>query len=496
MDLLNIAYVWIGTAIGLAMGAMPGLTVTMTVVLVVSLTFGWDMMQALALILGAFTGAVTGGSFSAITMNIPGTAAAVATTFDGYPLHKRGETTTAIGTALFVSLIGGVGGSLVLSILGPILGNVALKFGSQEYFLITLWGLTLVSVLSKGAFLKGMIAACIGLFVGMIGMDPITGLMRFTFDSPLLSSGVNFVVAMIGLFGMKEVFVQLGSKSGFHAELPSYQIRALIPKWSNIKKVAKVMCWSGPIGFIIGLLPGTGGDIGALTAYGVTKQVLKNPSRPLGEGAIEGIGATETANNGAIGGAMATMLSLGIPGDSVTAVIMGSFYLHGLLPGPTFQVNHPQYFYPIVGFIVIGQIAACILGVLGANLMLRLLRFPRWFLIPFITVLCIIGTYSLQNNISDVLFMVCFGLVGYVFERAHYPVAPIILAIILGPIMETSLRQGLINTGSVQAFAFSLVSRPLSLVFLVLLIASFVLQARLSRVELAPAAQAGGEKDP
>jgi putative tricarboxylic transport membrane protein len=494
MDLINIFWVWVGAAIGLVMGALPGLTVTMTVVLVVSLTFGWDMMQALAFILGAFTGAVTGGSLSAITMNIPGTAAAVATTFDGYPMHRRGETTTAISTAFFVSLIGGVGGSLVLALLAPILGGVALKFGSQEYFLITLWGLTLVSVLSKGAFFKGMIAACIGLFIGMIGMDPITGLMRFTFDAPLLSGGVNFVVAMIGLFGMKEVFVQLGSKTGFHAEVASYKLTALLPKWSNIKKVAKVMCWSGPIGFIIGLLPGTGGDIGALTAYGVTKQVLKNPSRPLGTGAIEGVGASETANNAAIGGAVATMLTLGIPGDSVTAVIMGSFYLHGLLPGPTFQINHPQYFYPIVGFIIIGQIAACVLGVLGANLMLRMLRFPRWFLIPFIAVLCIIGTYALQNNISDVLFMVCFGLMGYIFERANYPVAPIILAIILGPIMETSLRQGLINTGSVQAFAFSLVSRPISLTCLVLIIISFVLQARLSKIEL-PTTQAGEKKD-
>ena len=390
-------------------------------------------------------------------------------------------------------MIGGVAGSLVLAVLAPILGSVALQFGSQEYFLITLWGLTLVSVLSKGAFFKGMIAACIGLFIGMIGMDPITGLMRFTFDNPLLGSGINFVVAMIGLFGMKEVFVQLGSKSGFHIEVAKYKIRALLPKWSNIKKVVKVMCWSGPIGFIIGLLPGTGGDIGALTAYGVTKQVLKNPSRPLGTGAIEGIGATETANNGAIGGAMATMLTLGIPGDSVTAVIMGSFYLHGLLPGPTFQINHPQYFYPIVGFIIIGQIAACVLGVVGANLMLRLLRFPRWFLIPFIAILCVIGTYSLQNNITDVLFMVCFGLIGYLFERANYPVAPIILAIILGPIMETSLRQGLINTGSVQAFAFSLVSRPISLVCLVLIIVSFALQARLSKIELALATHSRGE---
>ena len=354
----------------------------------------------------------------------------------------------------------------------------------RRNILITLWGLTLVSVLSKGAFFKGMIAACIGLFIGMIGMDPITGLMRFTFDNPLLGSGVNFVVAMIGLFGMKEVFVQLGSKSGFHAEVAKYNLRALLPKWSNIKKVAKVMLWSGPIGFIIGLLPGTGGDIGALTAYGVTKQVLKNPSRPLGTGAVEGIGASETANNAAIGGAVATMLTLGIPGDSVTAVIMGSFYLHGLLPGPTFQINHPQYFYPIVGFIIIGQIAACVLGTLGANLMIRMLRFPRWFLIPFIAILCVIGTYSLQNNISDVLFMVVFGLIGYLFERANYPVAPIILAIILGPIMETSLRQGLINTGSVQAFAFSLVSRPISLVCFVLIVLSFVLQSRLSKIEL------------
>jgi putative tricarboxylic transport membrane protein len=211
MDILSIIYVLIGSVIGLVMGAMPGLTVTMTAVLIVSLTFGWPMMQALALILGAFCGAVTGGALSAITLNIPGTAAAVATVFDGYPLNKRGEATNAIGLSLFVSFIGGIFGILFLWILGPIIGSFALRFGSQEYFLMTLWGLTLVAVLSKGNFIKGMISACLGLFVGMIGMDPITGLMRFTLDTPLLSGGINFVIAMIGLFGMKEVFVQLGS---------------------------------------------------------------------------------------------------------------------------------------------------------------------------------------------------------------------------------------------------------------------------------------------
>lgn len=476
-NLVLVAYILVGVIIGLIMGALPGLTVTMTAVLVVSLTFGWDMVSALAFIMGAFTGGVMGGSISAIALNIPGTAAAVATVFDGYPLKMKGEADNALAISMFVSLLGGLFGILVLVIVGPLLGGIALKFGSQEYFLITVWGITLVAVLSKGNFYKGLIGACIGLFTGMIGMDPITGLMRFTFDTKILSGGVNYIVAMIGLFGMKEVFVQLKDTNSFDVGNTRYRIRDLFPKPKIMKKVITPLLWSGPIGWIIGLLPGTGGDIGSLVSYGFTKQLVKKPSRPFGEGAYEGVAAPEVANDAAIGGAITTMLTLGIPGDSVTAVILGSFYMHGLLPGPTFMAREIKYFYLIVIFLIIGTIFSYIFGIFGSNIMLKMLKLPKWYLVPFISILCIIGSYALQNNINDVVFMLVFGLIGYVFERSGYPVGPIVLGIILGPMIETNFRQALINTGGIEKLFLSFVTRPISIILIVLVIGSFVFQS-------------------
>ncbi|MBC7330950.1 MAG: tripartite tricarboxylate transporter permease [Synergistetes bacterium] len=479
--LLYVVYILIGTFVGLVMGALPGLTVTMTMVLVVSLTFGWHMMDALAFIVGAFCGGVMGGSIAAVALNIPGTAAAVATVFDGYPLKQKGEADTALALAMFFSLLGGLFGILFLSILGPIIGSFALKFGDHEYFLMCLWGLTLVSILSKGSMLKGLAAACLGLLIAFVGMDSITGLMRFTFGSTVLGGGINYIVAMIGLFGMKEVLTQLSARKAFKVEGFQFHLKDLFPKLDLVKKVFKCFFWSAPIGSIIGLLPGTGGDIGALVAYGVSKQMIKEPTRPFGDGAYEGVAAPETANDAAIGGAITTLLTLGIPGDSVTAVMLGSFYLHGLLPGPTFMLTERHYFYMILIFLLIGVLFAYILGILGSNLMLRMLNLPKWFLIPSISILCIVGSYALRNNIYDVLFMILFGLLGYAMEKGGYPVSPIVLSLILGSLIETSFRKALIISGGLPALLVSFFTRPLSLIIILLVVASYVLQYKYVR---------------
>lgn len=475
-ELIYILYIFVGALIGLIMGALPGLTVTMTIVLVVSLTFGWEMIPALAFIIGAFAGGVIGGSISAIALNIPGTAAAVSTVFDGYPLKLKGEANNALGISLFVSLIGGLFGLIILTFVGPLLGKIALKFGPQEYFLITMWGITLVAVLSQGRMTKGLVAAFLGVFVGMIGMDPITGLMRFTFGTRVLSGGVNYIAAMIGLFGMKEVFVQLKKSKTLNID-ETYSIKDLFPKFKIIKTLIPTMTWSAVIGWIIGLLPGTGGDIGSLVAYGATKSIIKNPSRPFGQGAYEGIAAPETANDAAIGGALTTMLTLGIPGDSVTAVIIGAFYMHGLLPGPTFMLTNKHYFYYIIIFLAIGTVMSYFIGIFGSNLMLKLLKFPKWAIVPVISLLCIIGSYALNNNMNDVIIMVFFGFVGYLLERSNYPVSPIVLGIILGPMIETNFRQALISSKGFVPLMTSFVTRPLALTILVLIIGSFILQS-------------------
>ncbi len=477
-----LLYNIVGVIVGLVMGAMPGLTVTMTAALCVSLTFGWPMVEALAFIIGAFCGGVLGGALSAITINIPGTAAAVATTFDGFPLKQRGEADTALGLALFSSLVGGMFGLLFFLILGPIIGHYALQFGAQEYFVLTVWGLTLVAVLSKGNFRRGLISAVIGIFIGMIGMDPITGLMRFTMDIPLLSGGIHYVVAMIGLFGMKEVFVQLDSRRGFKLDIKGYRISNLLPKFKLIRSLNIRWLLSAPIGAIIGLLPGTGGDVGALVSYGFLKNIIKKPSRPFGEGAYEGVIAPEVANKAAVGGALTTMLTLGIPGDSVTAVILGAFYLHGLLPGPTFMLTEKSYFYLIAILVGAGMVFAYFIGIIGSNAMIKMLDLPKWYLIAFIPVLCIVGSYALQNKLTDVLFMFIFGLLGYILEKSEYPVSPIILGIILGPMVEVNFRQALIITGSFPSLILSFFTRPLSLILIILVVLSFLLQSKVTNL--------------
>ncbi|MFY9542791.1 MAG: tripartite tricarboxylate transporter permease [Firmicutes bacterium] len=479
MTLIMVLYAIVGTALGLFMGALPGITVTMTAVLVVSLTYGWPMMEALAFIVGAFCGGVTGGCISAIALNIPGTSAAVATSFDGYPLLKRGEADNALSIGLATSFMGGLIGLLIMLAAGPAIGSFALKFGSQEYFLITMWGLTLVAVLSRGNTVKGLAAAFFGLFVGMIGMDPVMGMLRFTFGTGILKGGINFVAAMIGLFGMKEVIKQLSKTESFNITGTVYNIKGLLPKPHLLKKVWHTVLWGGPLGTLIGLLPGTGGDVGCIVAYGVAKQVTRNPSRPFGEGAYEGVAAPEVANNAAIGGALTTMMTLGIPGDSVTAVILGSFYLHGLLPGPTFMLTEKHYFYVIVWCVLVGTIMAYVFGILGSNLILKAINLPKWLLVPFITILCIVGSYAISNNLYDVMIMMVFGIIGYLFEKGGFPTGPIVLAVILGPMIERNLRQALVLTGGFFPFLSSLVTRPISIVLLILMVVSFVLQSKV-----------------
>ncbi len=481
MTILTICYVFIGVIVGLIMGALPGLTVSMTTVLVVSLTYGWPMTDALAFIIGAYTGGVMGGSITSIAINIPGTSAAVATAFDGNPLKLKGEADNALNIALSGSFFGGIFGLAIMLILGPVIGDLALKFGSQEYFLLTLWGLTLIAILSKGSNIKGLISCCFGLFIGMIGMDPVLGIYRFTFGTKFLSGGVNFVAAMIGLFGMKEVIKQLSESKTFSTGGTTYNIRGLMPRMSLIKKIMPTAIWSAPLGTLIGILPGTGGDVGCFVAYGVAKQVTKNPTSPFGEGAYEGVAAPEVANDSAIGGALITMLTLGIPGDSVTAIILGSFYMHGLLPGPTFMLTQSEFFYIIAGFLAVGMIMSYVMGIFGSNLILKAINFPKWFLIPCITILCVVGSFAISNNLNDVITMLIFGVIGFIFEKANFPISPVVLSIILGPLIETNFRQALINTGGPAELLTSFATRPISLALAVLLVISVYLQMKIMR---------------
>ncbi|MGB9867695.1 MAG: tripartite tricarboxylate transporter permease [Bacillota bacterium] len=471
----NMALVALGVFVGLIMGSLPGITVTVAAVLLVSLTFGWPMIRALAMLMGCFVGAVSGGLISAITLNIPGTAAAIATTFDGYPMSRRGEAGLAIGIGMVQSFIGGCIGLVALAVGAPLLSQIALKVGPLEYFLLVLWGLTLAGSLGTESAIKGWLSGLIGFFIAMIGMDPILGTPRFTFGVQALKAGIHYIPPVIGLFGLREVIKEvIRVRSG---ALPEQQkVYSVIPNLKLIRKIWwSTLRWS-LLGTFIGALPGTGGDVAALLAYSDAKRTVRNPSRPFGTGAWEGVAAPECANNAAVGGALIPMLTLGIPGDSVTAVIMGAFFIHGLRPGPLLMVTDPTVFPVIVAFVGIAQIFLLIQGLLFARLISAVLNVPRWLMIPVVSMLCVVGAYVVQNHIVDIWIMVAFGFLGYLLDKVGMPVGPMVLALILGPMADAEFRRAIaLSKGAFLSYFFS---RPIAVVILAAMVVGLVLQYR------------------
>ncbi|MGE5485877.1 MAG: tripartite tricarboxylate transporter permease [Ignavibacteriales bacterium] len=476
LDPVNILLIVGGAILGLVMGALPGLTVTMATVLIVSLTFGWPMTRALAVIMGAYSGAVTGGLVSAITLNIPGTAAAVATVFDGYPMARRGEAGRAIGLGMTQSLIGGILGGTALAIGAPLISSVALKLGAAEYCLLGVWGLTVVSSLGTGSIVKGLISAVLGLLIAAVGLDPITGEARLSFGMTYLKGGIGYIPALIGLFGMKEVLNNI-SAGNVQATRIRQNCGLIFPSLAELVRLFPLTIKSALLGVFIGALPGTGGDIAALLAYGNAKRSVKNPSRPFGTGAMEGLAAPEAANNAAVGGALIPLLTLAIPGDSVTAVMLGAFLLHGLQPGPLMMSQQPEMFYMVAAFYFIAQLCMFVLGVLGSPVLIRLLSIKGDVLMPAVTVLCVVGAYAIQSSISDVWVMMLFGLIGFGLDRIKVPVGPMVLGIILGPLVDTEFRKAyLLSKGQVL---LSFVSRPGSIILLLMIAFTLLNQSRV-----------------
>ena len=381
-------YLAIGTFAGIYIGAIPGLSVTMAVSLLISFTFSWDLLPAIALIIGVNVGGVYGGSRSAILLNIPGAPAAVATTFDGYPLAQKGEAGQAIGVTVGQSFVGGIIGTLFLGFGAPLVAEFALKFAPRDYMLLAIMGLMLVGSLGCESAARGIFAAAIGVFIGMIGIDMVTGQPRFTFGNVYLMGGVSYVVAMIGLFGMSEALYQLRDLSIYPVK---QKVDKIVPGWKNVFKYMPLSLRTSLLGVLVGALPGTGGDLAALLAYDHARRTVKNPSAPFGKGAIEGLVAPESANNAAIGGAYIPMLTLGIPGDAVTAIIIGALTIHGLKPGPLFMTERPDIFWLMVGGMIIANLFLLIFGFSGIKLFAKIVEVPKQILMPSIIILSVVG---------------------------------------------------------------------------------------------------------
>ncbi len=460
-----------GTFAGIYIGAIPGLSVTMAVSILISFTFKWHVNDALALISGIFLGGVYGGSRSAILLNIPGAPSAIATGLDGYPLAKRGEAGAAIGLTTVVSVFGGFIGILALALAAPAVASLALKFAPRDYLMLAIWGILLVGSLSGGSLAKGIFAGALGVLIGSVGLDPMTAEPRFTFGSLQMTAGISYVAAMIGFFGIAEVLAQLHE---LKLKAVKQDVSKILPSWKLLRKYLPLATRTSAIGVVVGALPGAGGDIAALMAYDHAKRSVKNPSRPFGEGAYEGLVAPESANNAAVGGAYIPMLTLGIPGDAVTAVIIGAMYIHGLKPGPMLMIETPHLFWFQVGALTLANCFLLFFGLTGIKMFAKIVETPKSILLPLIVVLSSVGAYAIANNPADVYWMLAFGVVGYLLKMYGFQVGPVILGMILGPLMDKSYRQAMISAeGNIGQFAGEFFTSPLS--FIILLALSFTI---------------------
>lgn len=431
-----------GTLAGILVGAIPGLSATMAVAILVSLTYGWDVTSALAVIMGIYQGAVFGGSITACLINIPGAPSSVVTTLDGYPLAKRGEGGIAIGWACTESFLGGLIGILALWIGTPLIARIAIGFAPQDYFLLAIFGILLVGSFAEGSFGKAMFTASLGIVMGLIGLDLITGMPRLTFGSDLLVKGVDLVTAILGLFGLSEVMYQLYQNSSAHV---IQKVGRVLPPLNLLARYLPLTLRTSSIGVLIGALPGVGGPIASLMAYDHAKRTVKNPSSPFGEGAYEGVVASESANNAAIGGAIIPMLTLGIPGDAVTAVIIGAFQIHGLRPGPMLMTETPELFNMIVMSLLFATFFFLIFGMLLIKPFIKLVSIPQNILLPPIIFITVIGAYAINSSLIDVAWMSFFGLLGFVFKLYKFPIPPMVLGLVLGPLMDETFRRTMIS---------------------------------------------------
>ena len=473
VDLTFILLIFGGAFAGLFVGAIPGLSVTMATALLVSITFTWTVKNALAVILGVFVSGVYAGAVSAILINIPGAPSSVVTTLDGYPMARKGEAALALWAATFHSFVGSVFGFLVLMFVARPVTDFALSFSAMDYFLLALFGLTTIGTLTAKNYLKGGICAVFGLLLSMVGIDPFSGTARYSFGLTDLQGGIPLIAALIGLFGFAEVLDQVarGTMSAIaeKAGRMRYSFREMI-------RYLPLSLRSSVIGTFIGALPGAGGPVASIIAYDQARKSVKNPTRPFGEGAVEGVIASEAANNACIGGALIPMLTLAVPGDAVTAVMLAAFYVHGLQPGPLLFVRTPELFSVVLAAGFLACFAMLLLGMTVVPRLSGIVLVPKRILMPLVTVLCVVGTYAVNSSMFDVGLMFCFGLAGFLMRSRGYPAAPLVLGLVLGEMMDSNLRRAVNMAMAGDSVFLELFGRP-STVVLSLMVAFSVLAA-------------------
>ncbi len=457
-DPINLLYCLVGVVFGTLVGALPGLGPAAGIAVLLPLTFGADPIAGIILLAGIYYGAMYGGSITSILINTPGDSAAVMTTLDGYPLAKKGRAAQALGMAAFASIIGGTISVIAFMFLAPALATFAIRFGPPEYFALMVLGLTTIAGMTGKYPSKGFISALVGLFFATVGLDLMQGIPRFTFGSMHLYEGIDFIPVAMGLFGIAEILTCGTSECEIKIDKKDVTWRKLLPSREDWKFSMPHIFRGTGIGFFIGMLPGAGATIASFISYGVAKKTSKR-SEEFGTGVIEGVAAPESANNAASIGAMVPMLTLGVPGSGSTAIMLGALMMFGLRPGPMLFERNPDFVWGLIGSMYIGNIFLLLLAILAVPLFIKILNVPRPVLNATVMSFILIGSYSLSNSMFDVGLTIAFGALGFFMKKMDFPAAPMVLALVLGALLETSLRQSMIISGGNPMIFFT---RPIS----------------------------------
>jgi putative tricarboxylic transport membrane protein len=500
--IVNVAQVkylvplFLGTLAGVVGGALPGVTITMTIIVVLPFTFGLDPLQGLAAMTGVYVGGSAGGLITAVLLGIPGTPSAIATTFDGHPMAKKGEPGRAIWLGIWASFFGGLlGGVFLIGTTGP-LAAFALEFGPWEFFSLFVLALSMVAGLVGSSLLKGLLSGALGLIVTILGNDPVLGQERLTFGIPFLEGGIDFLPVLIGVFAFAQIMSDIerpggDSKTADAIRAASLSVRQLKVIWDILSRPF-LLLWSSIVGVFIGVLPAIGGSAANMMAYDQAKKFSRRPEK-FGSGIPEGIIASESSNNANVGGSLVTIMAFGIPGDAVTAVMLGALTIHGIQPGPLFISQHHQLAYGIFAAYLLAHALMVLICGVGARFALRVVTVPRAALFPIVLVLCVIGAYALNNTMSNVYVLALFGLLGYAMVKTGLPLAPFILGVILGDQIEINLIRAIMTDANPWLF----ITHPISGTLLALSVASVLAalwQHRRQRRRLAGAAAVEAEE--
>ncbi len=482
----NLLVLFLGIVVGLLVGVLPGLTLVMGVILVLPFTYQMDLTASIILLTAMYVSGTYGGAFTAILFRIPGEPLDVPILWDGYPMAQKGHAADALGWTLIAALGGGLISAIIMVLLTKPIADFALRFSTPEYFAIVLFGLASVIALGRGSLPNALISLALGILIGCVGTDAIYGSYRFTFDLPILADGIEFLVVMVGAYGVGEILARL--EQGFTTKPVNKvsETSTRLPSLRELFALRWMFLRSSLLGNIIGLVPGAGATIASFVSYGVEAQYGKR-RKEMGTGVPEGIVAPQSASTASVGGALVPLLALGVPGSGATAVMLGAFMLHGVQPGPQILLTSAPMVYTIFASVFLGIALMCLIGFYYIRLLVRVLDFPETMVSAFVMLFCFIGAMSIRNNLTDLWLMIGFGVIGYLLERFRFPIAPMVLGVILGPIAEEAFMNAMISFGNDWTIFFT---RPISGTIMVgvilTLLLPFVGRKRRARADEVP----------